>query len=475
MKRVLNQQTFNGGIAESEKEGIAGSSFFSKHLNIYDDPRSIQLFPAPIKVSGDTVTGLVKWIVPATGYNTKTYFYDWSGSIYSQSSAGVWTFLQTTPSSSGQGMDVHDDYLYYSQAIQIGRYGPLSGSPTFTDNWHTGLNDTSASTFAPVKAFKEGLAVGHGNKIGWWDGAVWTVDRIELPPGFNIRSLEVFNEYLVIGCYRGAQIVDNEEGYLFFWDGSSDTFNYFVTAQDGGVAALLNTKNRLISFLGADGSFYIDYQPFTKIQQIPKIKFSEYVDIYPGALTNWRSLSFFGISGGTDTTEMLRGVYAYGSTSSKYAPALCYAFTISTGRSGQTVRIGAVKGIGNNLYISWQDGVLFGVDKVTNSGDCYTSGYFEQLIFDNNTTYRDKRVDRIKATHLALETGQGIQVSTSIERADYIDGAINSSGDETNFTPESLRFKEIQNKVTLISSSGDSPVVTSLAMLFDDQKEEQQF
>ncbi len=326
-----------------------------------------------------------------------------------------------------------------------------------------------------MKAFKEGIAVGHGNKLGWWDGSVWTLDRIELPPGFNIRSLEVYNEYLVIGCWKGIHITDNDEGYLFFWDGASDTFNFFVTAQDGGVSALLNSKNSIISFLGSDGTFYKDYQPFTKVQQIPKVDFSEYVDIYPGAVTNWRSLSFFGMSGSSDSSDMLRGVYAYGSRSSKYPAALCFAFSISTGNSGSTVKIGAIKGIGNYLYIGWSDGSTYGVDRVANSGNCFTSGYFEQLIFDNNTTYREKRVNRVKATHLSLLEGQSITLSSSIERNTYLHGDTNTVDNETNFTPPLERFKEIQNKVTLSSTSGVSPRVTYLSMLFDDQKKESQF
>jgi len=477
MKRVLNQQTFNAGISESEKEGLAGSSFFSKHLNIYQDPRYMELFPAPKKMSGSTVTDLVKWIVPATEYSTSTFFYDAAGNIYQQTLGEVWSLFRAVTSSVGQGMDVHQDYLYYTQNTQVGRYGPLSFNPAFTDNWKTGLTDTSGSAFAPVKAFKEGLAIGHGNNLAWWDGSVWTLSKILLPPGFNIRTLEIFNEYLVIGCWKGSAISDNEEGYMFFWDGTADTFNFFVTAQDGGVAAVLNSKNKLISFLGSDSTFYMDYSPFTKAQQMPKVTLSDSVDIYPGAVTNWRSLSFFGVAGNTDSTNLLRGVYAYGSRSSKYPDALSFAFSISTGSTGSSVKIGSIKGIGKYLYIGWQDGSSYGVDRVANNGPCFASGYFEQLLFDNGTLYREKRINRTKVTHLALLEGQGVMISTSLDREAYTDSAANTDvGDtETNYTPPLNRAKEIQNKVTVTSTSGFSPRITSLAMIFDDQKQEEQF
>jgi len=479
--RYLNQNFFYGGIAPSEKVGIKGSFYFGQRLNIFDEPTRLTIMPKSIKVSGVTVTDLIKWIVAGTPYDTNMYFYSEGGLIYRETNAGVWNVLRTVANSNGQGMEIHGDYLYYTQNTQIGRYGPLSGTPTFTDNWQTGLNDTSLTRFAPIKAFKEGLAVGHGNYLAWWDGSVWQADRLVLPPGLQIRSLEVVDEFLVIGTWRGTSINANEEGYLFFWDGSSTTFNNFVKIPQGGCAALLNNKNRLISVVGGNGQILMNYSPFLVVQTVPKLTVGNYVDIYPGAVTNWRGLAQIGVSGATDSPSIVQGVYTYGSLNQLYPEVLNYSFTISTGTiSGTGLKIGALYGKGNNLYIAWGDGTSYGVDKVTNSNDPYASAVFESLIFDHEALYKDKLAMKLKATHLPLAPGESVQLGYKVNRASsYITGDANTTVGSTETTlsiPASdARFKEIQFEVILATTGSTSPTVTYVGLEFDELADELQF
>jgi len=481
MKKILTQKYFYGGIAESKKVGIEGSFFFGEKMNIFDEPTEFSILPETSKVSGSTVTDLVKWVVSGAPYDTNKYFYGSGGNIYKETSAGVWSKLQTTANAGGQGLEIHDDYLYYTQDTQIGRYGTLSGTPSFTDDWQTGLNSTATTDIAPIKAFKEGLAVGHGNYLGWWDGATWDADRLVLPPGLNIRSLEVLNEYLVIGTWRGTSITDNEEGYLFFWDGTSTTFNYFMPMAEGGCNAMVNTQNRLFSVWGSSGGLYMNYEPFTKVQQIPKMTNDTYMEVLSGAMTNWKNITYIGVSGNTDNTSLKQGVYSFGSKGIRYPEVLNYCFPISTGTTtGTSLKIGAVKGMGNNLYIGWRDDTSYGVDKVTNSGDPYSSAYMETLIFDDNNTSGDKKITGILATHLPLASGESVQLSYKRDRASsYTDGDANDTENDTEtylpIPPQSRRFKEWQVKCTIATTGTTTPTITSLGFKYDDLKEEKSY
>ena len=477
-KNILTQKYFNGCIADSEKEGQRGAFFFSQNLDIFSEATSITLLPKTAKDSGTTVVDLVKWIVSGTPHDTKTYFYGDGGRIYQRTSAGVWSVLGTVASSDGQGLEVHDDYLYYTQRSQIGRYGALSGTPTFTDNWQTGLNSTTNTKFAPIKAFKEGFAVGNGNDLGWWDGAVWTQNKIILPPGFEIRSLDVVDEFLVICAWRGTSITDSEQGLVFFWDGTATTFNFFVEIPEGGVNAALNSRNRLLSIVGSGGIIYQNYSPFQKVHRIPKLEFSKYLEVYPGAVTNWKGIAHIGVSGNTDSSNIIQGVYQYGAKSDKYNEGLVFAYVISSGTTtGTTLSIGAVEGVGNQLYIGWKDGSTYGVDRVLQTADPYASGTFEALIFDDNRTSQDKLAVTVKASHKALVSGESIQLGYKTNRASsYTTGTANSTVGSTetrlSIPPADGRFKEFQTEVILATTVATSPTVTSLVLEFDDLKEE---
>ena len=482
MKKVLIVKYFNGGISDSEKEGVRGSFYFAKRLDIFSDPSQISLLQKTTKDSGSTVINFVKWIISGVPYDTNTYFYDNVGHIYSRSSAGTWSLLRSVSESTGPGMELLNDYLYYTQNTQIGRYGPLSTSPTFTDAWQTGLNSSAATRIAPIKQFKEGLAVGHGNYIGWWDGSVWDGDRLILPTGFNVRSLDVIDEYLVIGAWQGTatdNVITNANlGIIFFWNGTSSTYDYFYYVPDGVPNALMNAKNQLLSIVGNAGNIYLGTSPFQNVHKIPKIDKSKYLDVAPGALTSWKNKILIGISISTDSTDSVQGVYQWGAKSTRYPEVLNYGWTISTGtENGTGIAIGATKAIGDSLYIGWSDTSdpgTYGVDRVTSSSAPFASGIYESLIFDDGRDGKDKLAIRLVCRHKALASGESIQLGYKIDRdTSYTTGTVNSTVESKETTlPIPGRFKEFQFEVILATSGSTSPTVTSISFEYDTLEEE---
>src|SRR3990172_3484466 len=431
-KKILNIEYFNGGLADSEREGIRGAFFFAKNLNIFSEPTNLTLMPEAVKESSTTVVDLVKWIVPGTPHDTNTYAIGDTGKFYKRTSAGSWSVLQTTSNCVGQGMELQNDYVYYTQNTQIGRYGPLSGTPAFTDAWQTGLNDTSTSKFAPIKAFLNGFAVGHGNKLSWWDG-------------------------------------------------SSTTFNFFTHIPEGGVNALLNSRNRLLTVAGSNGYIYLNTNPFQKVHKFPKLEYSKNVEVYPGAVSNWKGIASLGLAGSTDSTSVEQGVYEWGSKSDKYDETLNLGYTISTGTTQSiTVQIGAIKGIGSIMLIGWRDNTTYGVDKVIQTADVYATGTYESLIFDDKRPHQDKLAITLKATHKALVSGQSIQLGYKVNRtSSYTTDTANSTVDTTETRLPILasvaRFRDFQTEVILASTAATGPTVTSVALEYDDLTEESLF
>ena len=480
-KKLLTVKYFDGGISLSEREGLRGGFYFSQNLDIISEPSNLKLNLKTTKDSSTTVVDLIKWFVSGRPHDTNLYSVGDAGNIYQRTSAGSWSVIRTVTNCKGQGLEVFSDYLYYTQNTQIGRYGLLSGTPGFTDAWQTGLTDTSATgkQFAPIKAFAAGLAVGHGNIVSWWDGTVWTLTRLTLPTGFNIRSFDVIDEYLVISAWKGSTITTSEQGMAFFWDGTATTYNFVIPIPDGGMQAVINSRNRLLSIVNTDGTIYLNYQPFQKVHKIPFLTNAKYVDIYPGAITNWRGSTFIGVAAVTDSTDVMQGVYQWGAKSDKYNEVLNLAYTPSHGlTSVTTISIGALKGIGNELFISWKSTSTYGVDVVSTSANPFASGTYQSLIFDDNRPLQEKQATTLVVKHKALVSGESIQLGYKTNRASsYTTGTANSTvGSKVtklNLPAGDARFYEFQFEIILATSGSSSPTVTSAGLEYNDLSEEQ--
>lgn len=480
MKDILWQKDFYGGISHGKKVGSQGAFRYAESADIHSDPNEWSILPKATKVSGTTVDSLVKWIVDGTPYSTSRYFYAENGKIFQETSGGSWSSLRTVSNSGGQGLEIHDDYLYYTQDTQIGRYGLLSGTPSFTDNWQTGLNDTSGTNIAPLKAFKEGLAVGHGNYLGWWDGAVWDADRLVLPPDFSIRSLTIIDGMLMIGAWRGTSVLDAESGFIFEWDGTATTFTDFYPV-DGAPNALINTGNDLFSVVGSKGNIYRGWDPASKVHQIPNLAATEYVEILPGAIDIWKNQTIIGAGGNTDSTTMPQGIYTYGAADEMFPPVLNYAYLCSTGtQTGTGFKIGAVKGIGSELYFSWKDGTDYGVDKVSDTNDPAASARMESLIHDDQRTHSDKMVEVYKVTHLPLASGESVKIQVAFERAGTFTNLVTNTtvgSTETRVEVDSAdaKYREMEFAVEIVGSGSSKPTVTGMGFLYDNMLQERIF
>src|SRR3990167_3990021 len=157
---------WNQGLSSSEKEGPEGSFAFGRSLDIHSEPTTLSILPKTTKISGSVVTGLIKWFTKAgDGF---IYGYDENGAIY-ENDTGTITKIKTVSNSSGNGLAYYeeDDYLYYTLNKVIGRYGPLSSSPAFNDNFFSdntydqddassAKNDASGQTYTLTTAINEG-------------------------------------------------------------------------------------------------------------------------------------------------------------------------------------------------------------------------------------------------------------------------------------------------------------------------------
>ena len=396
----LEISKFYGGWSLGSKSGQMGSCRYSVGLDYKSDPDFITANKALVKDSGTTVADLVKWIVP---YNALVYSYGDTGKIY-KNSAGTYTLLRTVANSKGQGMAVYGNYLYYRQNSQIGRMKLSDDS--FTDNWQTS-NVQTVSDFSPILPFMNFIAIANGRYLGKWDESTWTYNKLTFPAGYHIRDLGVMGEYLVMAVNDNENITQATRGFLFFWDGTSSTYNFFTEVlEGGGISSIQSNQEAVYVFAGGAGNIYRYTGATNKVKKIPFIGQSSTVYIYPGAETNYKGLCLFGLAGGTSTTAY-RGVYSYGQPEIGYPEGLNFEYPISAGViQGTTVDIGCVQSIGNDLYVSWKNDTTYGIDKLSTTTNQLSATYESLIVTTNNPN----AISRAKLFFKPLASGEVITV-----------------------------------------------------------------
>lgn len=131
---VPSYSSLSGGIANYPKNAQDNEAAFERSIDYRTNPYELTLLPKTVKESGSVVLGLPK---DGDLVGTDLYYYDDTGSIYKRTAAGSHSLLRTVANSHGNGMKYYaeDDFLYYTSDKVIGRYGQISGTPTFVDDF----------------------------------------------------------------------------------------------------------------------------------------------------------------------------------------------------------------------------------------------------------------------------------------------------------------------------------------------------
>ena len=372
-------------------------------------------------------------------------------------------------------------HFHLTSTVADGTVTTTTNADLNTVDFHTYYQFLVTDTaWHPVKQFLNFMAIGNERYLATWDASSYNPHRLTLPSGYRIRSISFWNEYLAIGTMRGSNIYDYEIGSVFFWDGFSDTYNFFIDVPEGGINALLGTSGTLHIWSGYQGS-HLEYKGGTKaikVKRVPKIEKDKYMEIYPGAVAMWQTLVHYGIAGSANSTEIQRGIYSWGSTNRLYSDALTFDHTISTGRYDNNVTIGMIYPVAGDLLIGWKDNISYGIDVVDMSASPYTDGTVEFPIYDYGFVWKEKDIQTIRADFDVLNSGETINVKYKLDREDnWNTGTAESTAgkQKTRLPLMGGRHKEVQLAVDLTTSVSTSPKVLSVAAEHSPLSEEEQF
>lgn len=348
-----------------------------------------------------------------------------------------------------------------------------------TVDYHSYFSFLVDDVFHPIEQIVNKVAIGNERYLATWDAVTYTPHKLTLPSGYRIRCLGYWREYLAMGTQRGANIEDYDMGRIFFWDGISDTYNFYVDVPQGAINAILS-GDPMYFMAGYSGDFmkYAGGLP-QKILRMPKVETDDTLEINRKALAMYRALVHIGLAEDSSSTNIERGVYSYGSLHKELLESLSFDYPLSLGiTTGATLEIGMLMPIGNSLFISWRNVSSYGVDSVSPSNDPFATAKIEFLVTDMEIGWQEKQALILRAYFKALQTtGDSVKLKYKIDRNDsWTEGtAVTASGKKEARLPlptKGGRFNEFQFGIDLETSNTTSPEIYSIALEADDLRRE---
>jgi len=365
---------FKQGI-QSDTDDYANGVDFMSGVNFTKDPNvfrsNVRMSVMTEAAATDDITTLITQFAM---YNegAGAIMYGIGGQkIYGLSAftSGTWTRLHTDGNSVSNGsIAVFGTNLYWSSNAKLGKY--VGSTTTWTDSFKDlAVNDGS---YHPLVNFAGKLMVGAGRYVATLDadGTTWDDTALTLPLNSRIFDMKVWNDRIAIlvDVLTGKRVTK-----IYFWDGSSDTYNEEVTIDEPTPRALVDYFNHLMVFNRDGRIFEYDGASLNLVRSLPNVspETGASLTVNPGGITIHNNDLLFGLTG--TNSDFKDGVWAFSRLDVTHPIALNYH--TPTSNRNQTDTIGAVFAASSgDLYLAWQSGAAYGVD-VSNANNYLLSSW----------------------------------------------------------------------------------------------------
>jgi len=365
----------------------------------------------------------------------------------------------------------------------------------------------------PMQTFQQFECIGNGRYLSVWEplgepqpttstsngqNQAWAQQKLTFPPGYEVCGLTVFNEYLVIATER-VTTGDNtpQDGIIFYWDGLSDTYNYFTKIPEGSPQSIHEYEN--VVYYVSSGNWYAITSVAATPEKIRRLPGSENIytssnvttKVYPYMGAVRHGVHLLGWPSTTANTEIPYGVYSWGKVDYSQPNSFGYSYILSTNSQYKTVSnnltLGMVRNFGNILHISWRDGSTYGVDVVDANSTPASYAKWESLIEDDDIPTKQHQASYVEAKWLTIQDGVEIVLKYSINRGDWVyserfsnanvwavDDAPNYARFDIGTDSVEERFYEVQCGVDIYCDSTvtTAPVIVGVSLIIDGLEQE---
>lgn len=446
MKPILTIDDFNAGVLADATHKVKNGGQAFVGLDVHKESSVLQVSQA-LAQETDVFLNLVKWIVYDEN-DSQYWALDAVGNLYKSASIGGTWSIDSSIGSYGTGLAVYNGSKYYCNGTHLKRHG---------GDTHTLATDTTSQ---PMVVYLGSLWIGHGRYLAKLEADnVYTQEKLTLPVGHKIKSLDVYGDRLVIGTWMGDTITDKAESYLFTYDGTTTFPEQSYYLEEHGMNALISWENILLNFAGIQGNVYAFNNAFLdKAKQIPNVSPATggYAYVNPGAVAQYGGNILAGNTIGSGSA--LGGVWEFGRKTEDLPFAMTLPYLISTGSTD--VQIGAIMtGGANKFLVSWEDSGSYGMDALDTTAKA-SSGYFETQEYEVSDGRHPRLIKGVAITAEPMASGTSVAVHYKADdAATWTSGGTINSTNQANVLFLSFRAKVAQFKFTLTANANTTPKI----------------
>lgn len=342
------------------------------------------------------------------------------------------------------------------------------------------------------------LCIGNGQYLSTYNFSndsnpsnyVWQRERFPLDAGYEVTSLSVNNQYLVIAAEKRSSnnLRNYQEGALYFWDGQNPTYNFKIAVPQGAPYSVYTFNN--VTYFTCAGALYawgggqqvIKVRPIA-YQNTDYLNTTDSTIVYPNMMAPRYNLLMVGYPSVTTNPQIKFGVYSWGSVELIYPNSFGYSYALSNGlynwSSGNGLAIGMVKNFVDTMYISSKKvsggTTTYQLDRVDNTSKPAGNFSWTSLIYDGGVRYKQKNMCRLKINFLPWPANATLTAWYALERGSQVAAdPINSNayspktGDTSIIIDINRRFYEGQwGFYGTCSNPANVPVITGVDMEID--------
>lgn len=142
--------------------------------------------------------------------------------------------------------------------------------------------------------------------------------------------------------------------------------------------------------------------------------------MYPYSMGVYKKLLHIGFPGTTTNEDLEYGIYNYGTVMPEFPSSFGLQYRLSHGLYNTDVgttdlKIGTVRGFGDELYIGWQKGSEYGLDII--DSNCKVAESFKATVrqFDARNVHKTKGVNRILIHTSAVPAGTTVYPTYTLD------------------------------------------------------------